>query len=274
MRVNYFTIVWGSEYIKKFCLYTLPSIISQNNIKSLVKQKYYIYTESSEEFLRYPILRNLQEICEVIFLGVIGGNRDSILIESTKDAVKRAFEDKAILKIIPPETVYSDGSLTNMLKKIEEGYDAVIFPFGGLRVSEKDFILDENKDNLVQTFFRNIHKETLLHYTNSKNFIPGPVMKINEKNKVNSFYHQPSYMKINRIADFNNLELDFVNSLVDVDKVYAVKDSNEAFEVSLTPDKYFGWGENEYNEKDFLDFNINNINPVSKLSFEQGFAIV
>lgn len=276
MRINYFTIVWGFEYIEKFIKYTIPSLLSPKNVSCMIGQKYYIYTDAS--FKEHTLVtsenfRRLEEICKIIFVNAPGADRDSRLICSTKNAIETAFKDQAILKIIPPETVYSDGSFPNMLKKLSEGYDAVIFPFGGLRVEEKSYMSDGDV-SLKDKFFKHMHKETRAHYTNSDTFIPGPVMYIDEDNIIKSFYHQPSFMRVNKLSDFENLELDFVNSLVEKDKVYVVKNSDEAFEVSLTPNKYCGYASKKFDEKEFLEYNSNHINPVSSLSYESGYAIV
>lgn len=276
----YITVVWDEKYTNIFLNYVLPSIIYNKNREAIKSNEYVIYTdeESKKKIEASDNFKYLSNLCTVYFKGLIGSGVRATLLACFDDAVANAFEFNMVLKSVAPDVIYSNGALVNALKKIHEGYDAVIFPAGGIRVTEgflNEYSPDLTAKEFKDLFIKHMHIETKQHFTDAKDFIPFPVMRIERKGKellIKSFYHQPEYVhpvKKNRIT---NIELNMVDSIAN-ENIYCLKDSDEYMSVSVTGEKFSNWGENPYNEQVFMDYNKEHINRVSKLSFESGFIV-
>lgn len=280
MRVMYITVVWGDKYLDTFLNYVIPSIVYNKNKDAIKSNEYVIYTddEGKAKLKDNDTFKYLSNICTVYFKQLIGSGVKKKLIACINDAIINAFEFNMTIKIVAPDVIYSNGALINALNKIKEGYGAVIFPAGGVRVKEsflEEYSTDLTAKEFRDLFIKHMHIETKQHFIDAKDFIPFPVMRIEKKDNellIKSFYHQPEYIKPVTVNRITNAELNMVDGIAN-DKIYCLKDSDEYMSVSVTGEKFSNWGENVYNEQIFMDYNKENINRVSQLSFDSGFIV-
>lgn len=273
MKVVYLTLVYGSEYIKLFMEYTIPSLIKTNNRKAFIGAKYYIYTDNKEEIMSYATFKELSSICDITFKGIPQAIHGLKITGCLNDIIKTFVGN--IVQPIGPDCLYSGNAIINSLNKIKEGYDACLIPTGALRANPS--ALDRysptlTSDEFSQMYLDNMHIETKQHFEDSNQFIPNAVMKIKNNSNacvVNSFYYQPLHFKVKESFDFNNCEL---NIFENFNNVYIFKNSDEYMFFDITGNKFSGW-EGIYNKDKFLENNKNNVNRISSLCFDSGFEI-
>ena len=248
MRIIYYTVAWNNKYINFLMDYSLPSMMSIKNYDAVKNKSLHIYTDQNgtEQIKAHKNFQRVKDtfsvnICNCSWIGYETIQKAHYL--AAKDVIEMCNKKKAIFRLFPPDAIFSDGFLTNTLKKIEEGYKATILPVGAFRVSYVPFIHNEvpavmNSRDMVKYFLENMHKETKAHFYDSKEIVVNPVQLlfgVKDGLVCHSIYHQPGYINPcgNELSG-SNLEFDFVSGLVpDENDVYVTSDSDEGFELSF-----------------------------------------
>jgi len=140
------TVVWGKRFIDRFLTTTLPTILAENNIPAFAginEATYFIYTtEQDEELLRgSDLIVELQKHLPVIFV------TDRYQAEQAKyvrvkvmhqAALTNAATASAATILLPPDGIWSDGTLSKISEMSEQGYRAVMSD--GLRTVRDPFM--------------------------------------------------------------------------------------------------------------------------------------
>jgi len=178
--------------------------------------------------------------------------------------IRKAFEADAYLKIVPPDVVISAGSIPNVMRHLRRGKMGIAIPVAAIRVDRERFLrlpmpyapdgtLSIPPHDLVNSFLKTRHRETRDHFIDSENFYPYPAMILTpypDGFSVNSFVAQAWFVRAKHDATgYIHGEYDYIyRALPDLNDIHIVGDSNEIFEVSITP-HYFSWGENKFSDQ-------------------------
>jgi len=273
--VNLHTILWGDRYREVFVKYALPSLLSEKNIPSLYGDLvYHVYADQNDyDYIKKTdVFCQLSKHCKVERKESVRDSNKSI-----KSSLRWSDLNDAVWVCLPPDAIFSDGSLQLALDKIHGGYRAVIIPVGAVRVNEgelPDSIRNDEKD-MVGILNKHLHKETKRHFVDSGQFFDKPIQylkNVNEGIKVKSYFYQPFVLDCkSHVYSFSNVEKDI---LIDSNWVYVAKDSSEIFQLALSPADMTESKNNKFSEKAVIDYVERvGVSSLNKEIFEQGYLI-
>ena len=269
------TFFWGKRYINCFVNYCLPALLSYNNIplvKDIIKIKFIICADEND-FLEASKSKDMIYLSKYCDIERIDTTKDCN--KDYRNLINIAFKEKSILRSIASDIICNDGGLLKSLNKIIEGNRIVIIPTGGLRVNDGVSIDSFTSGSLADCFNKNMHEETKRHFIDSKQYFDKPVMKIRkfiDEIKVNSFFFEPVMIDLReKSIDFDNIELDLID---DLDSVYVSKNSDDIFEISMTPESNGSYPNNIYSEDRLLD-HVKGIGctEINRYLYDKGFSI-
>ena len=133
-KINFVSIVWGNDFLHAFFSYTIPSLLQDGNIPTLAREgydlKYTIYTQLDEyqeiakgydsclsllnENVTVKII-SLGDLEEGWWRGYYWHNGTSALI----DQIKTCIDEDAAMFFAPPDSVFGNHSVTNVVKTVE-----------------------------------------------------------------------------------------------------------------------------------------------------------
>jgi tetratricopeptide (TPR) repeat protein len=159
--------VWGDTYVRLFTRYFIPSILSANNLPALsqIRQiSFDVYTpdrfvEAIENSASYRELRRYAEVNFVTFAGEILSDPAYARHPGFKHRMSGGFHHVSIeharavgadLVCISPDSIHSDGALTNYIRFIDRGYKAVLFTAMRGQAETLLPILDALRDDKTQ----------------------------------------------------------------------------------------------------------------------------
>lgn len=132
------SIVWGKQYIDLFLDCVLPSYLSTQNIPLAAKRFHLsaqIFTtpQEAEQIAKNPNYLQLQKFIDCRILPVI----DQTLLESDPNkysvkgycqslAIQNAMKQQAVVLLLNPDSLVSDGGITHCCSLISQGYKAVL----------------------------------------------------------------------------------------------------------------------------------------------------
>jgi len=121
--IYFYTLSWG-RYTNIFFKYGLPSILDKTNLSSLMDEgyevKFFFYTleDNISELEEYKENENYKYIKENI--KTVQHSQDISIRElaanALKDFLSICIEDKAVMFMAPPDTVFSSSSISNVVK--------------------------------------------------------------------------------------------------------------------------------------------------------------
>lgn len=127
--------VWGQAYINLFLNVSLPSLLAEGNLPALYssgKNDFYIYTRKEDigQFEANKAFSRCKDYLNVIYVNINeefpGGNSWTIMTDCHNHAVRLAYKQQAAIVILIPDFIYSAGFVQTMLRRYQEGYNAVI----------------------------------------------------------------------------------------------------------------------------------------------------
>jgi hypothetical protein len=253
------TPVWGAGHIGLFLNVCLPSLLSPGNLPGLTanpQNRYLIYTrdEDEAELRAAPAFRRLSEIVavEVILIREEITEPHRTMSNCHIDSIRRADEAGAAAIFLPPDCVWSNGSMI-ALERIARSGKSVVH-MSGIRLDRDGFVpelANWYSDNntvlglapreLVAMGLRHLHPISLTHFW--KDFDGGlmPANLIwtvpNQGLLLRCFHLHPLMVKSQvRFAKFSSTIDDdlSLHACPDASRDYVVTDSDEllAFEMS------------------------------------------
>jgi hypothetical protein len=253
------TPVWGAGHVGLFLNVGLPSLLSRGNLPGLEpnpQNRYLIYTlrENEDDLENAPSFTRLAQVMPVEIIRI----RDDILqphrtmSDCHMDSLRRADEVGAAAVFLPPDCVWSDGSMVHLEALTRSGKSVV--HMSGVRLDRDGFVpelagqycdnravLSLKARDLVAMGLRHLHPIALSHFWNE---YEGGLMPANlvwtvagEGLLLRCFHLHPLMVKTQiPFAKFSSTIDDdlALRACPDVSRDYVVRDSDEllAFEMS------------------------------------------
>jgi hypothetical protein len=248
-------VVWGENYTKQLLDFTIPSLLSPNNIPKLVQHRpcefLFVTTPADAELIKSSKI--FQKLASHISILVI--YQDFHLMSDTKYQLMTighrqvcgyGQERKAYGVFLMPEMLVADGSLLYMHKSVLKGSRAVVMPILRLVEEEISFLkgkpINLSKRKLVSLLFAHAHHEMHSFMINSEFFSSQPGFVIWPSKDtwiIHGIHSQPILVDLKdavpdalvpTIDAGNFVELSVQNNrLVDI-----IQDSDQAMLCSLT----------------------------------------
>jgi hypothetical protein len=131
-RLYVFVPVWGEKHIDMFMSYGLPSVNTDDNLRLLqkdIKVSFFFYTKKeSLEYLSKKLNKFDFEFNIVLESDLPPYRRT--LSKFLTDMLKKAVKDKAMILLSPPDTIFSDFSILNMVKMANGKGVSIALPHG------------------------------------------------------------------------------------------------------------------------------------------------
>jgi len=253
------TPVWGAGHIGLFLNVCLPSLLSPGNLPGLTanpENRYLIYTraEDEAELRSASTVRLLSEIVsvEIIIIREEITEPHRTMSNCHIDSVRRADEAGAAAVFLPPDCVWSDGSMI-ALERIARSGKSVVH-MSGIRLDRDGFVPElanrysDNKTvltlaprELVAMGLRHLHPISLTHFWKDYDggLMPANLVWTvpNQGLLLRCFHLHPLMVKSQvRFAKFSSTIDDDLplHACPDASRDYVVTDSDEllAFEMS------------------------------------------
>ena len=261
--------VWGQKYIDTFLTYSLPSLMSDNNIPSLVANdefEFLIRTSenSIDQFINSPLIKSLDKYVKVnikgfepfLFRGGKPADRYWRMSSLHREIIDYCAPINAGIVFLPSDVIWADGTICNMQKIIKEKTPRVIV-MCTLRSQEmkiKDFLKSDvilnsktnkcitisNRD-LVRISLNNPHEITKSRFIDSTRFTTTPAhiyWRLGNQGLIaRGVHHHPLYVHPRHYTlDFKSTyDADFLSiSVPNPADYYVCDDSDILFFLDLT----------------------------------------
>ena len=253
------TPVWGAGHVGLFLNVCLPSLLSPGNLPGLAadpRNRYLIYTraEDETELRAAPTFRRLREIIavEVIIIREEITEPHRTMSDCHIDSVRRADEVDGAAIFLPPDCVWSDGSLL-ALERIARSGKSVVH-MSGIRLDRDAFVPElsnwysDNKTvltlaprELIAMGLRHLHPISHTHFWNEFDGGLMPANLIwtvpNEGLLLRCFHLHPLMVKSQvPFAKFSSTIDDDLplRACPDASRDYVVTDSDELFAFEMS----------------------------------------
>jgi len=153
MRFHFVTPVWGSSFVDLFVGVALPSQLTPRNIRGVAQASdclYQIFTTTADagRIRAHDSFRELERVVPVEVICIDDLFTDEVLAKSDwfirvmtachRSALETAAKTGAGAFFLPPDMVYSEGTLTSAAEHMSAGKRAVLIP--GVRLTEETFV--------------------------------------------------------------------------------------------------------------------------------------
>jgi len=136
MRFHIITIVWGVRHAQLFLDLTLPNVLSDRNLPQLAREhevtyRFFTTPETRDLIAQSDAGKRLTEICDVEFLTPLGNDLPDVSWHVHwfhRSAAEGKVRGAAVM-FIPPDTLWTDGSLSRMGMLLASGKTGVACPF-------------------------------------------------------------------------------------------------------------------------------------------------
>ncbi len=253
------TPVWGAGHLGLFLTVGLPSLLSKGNLPGLANRQdccFYIYTRAEDEAVlrASPAFQMLAELMpvEVSLIREAITEPHRTMSDCHIDTMRQADEAGVAAVFLPPDCVWSDGSMTRLEAIAKAGKSVVhisgvrtdrdaIVPHLKKHLSDGDRVLTVAAQPLVELGLKHLHPIAFTHYWNEHD---GGLMPANlywtvagEGLALRCFHLHPLMVKSQvPFAKFaSTIDDDLaLTACPDVSRDYIVGDSDEilAFEMS------------------------------------------
>jgi len=255
--------VWGKQFVSQFLQVSLPTLLAPGNLPSLTKSLpcRFIFLTSSEDMVdlaNHPAIQcHLRRLCEVEFTNIddliTGDNYSTTITLAYARAVRAAgaaMLDTCFFFMIS-DYIMADGSLANVLAKIQAGYSGVVA--GNFQVVE-----EEAKESFFRTFDRGetriaIHPRKLvpwatdhLHPMTLANMVNFPLChsihsnrlfwRVDEDTLIGRFYLMHMICIRPEVADFvvgSSCDYSFIPEMCPSGNVYVLTDSDDYLVIEM-----------------------------------------
>jgi hypothetical protein len=267
--------VWGERYIENFCRFTIPSLLSPNNLPGLPNNdvsRFVIVTtlEDAKRLREHSIFRLLTRFIEVEFLSLPSGDsplptstehdRKYLLLSAGHSIIGDRATGRGYALPLAPDAIYSDGMFRRLHEFAVAGKEVVV-GFGP-RVNEETITpelielgLLQNGEPLcisprhaVDLFMRHMHEDARLQRWASPLYARSPYMCVwdvggGDGVLIRCFALHPYLIDYRHIAgdrvrpqDASAVDASFImNCLFTWDGIHQVTDSDDFIVLSITP---------------------------------------
>ena len=252
-------VFWGEYHTKQLIDYTIPTLLSPNNIPSLVKVRdcefLFVTTPQDAELLRgsesFKLLSSLMPIqfCYVLFDNIDGSKYNKMTLGHTL-VCQYGKDHKAYGIFLMPEMLIADGTLLYFDESVNNGSQAIVIMV--LRLIEEELtylrgppIINISKRDLVYILFRCAHPEirSFMMDNDTISLSPGFLIWPDEEQPVwiiHGIRGLPVLVDLeNAVPEALGLTLDTGNfvgaSIADKNTIDVVTDSDQALICSITP---------------------------------------
>ena len=180
--------VWGYHYVRQFLEFGLPTLLAPGNVPAVAAElptEFVILTSSDDEsfIVEHPTFRQLGTICKTsihpIDHLISDGNYSTTITLAYTEAVRdvgEAMIDVCFFFLVA-DYVVADGSLANVLKRMQHGTSAVVvgnfqvaresaLPWLQERLAENELSLSMQPREMMKWAMNNLHPLTLANVVN------------------------------------------------------------------------------------------------------------
>ena len=260
--------VWGHDYIDQFIGISLPTILAEGNLLGLphlAESKFLIFTseEGREQLQWEPLFQRLESLIEVEFVfmdALISSRKFDTANVCQQEGIARSLDYDALF-FVYPDFVWSAGSFSNIVERLEQGYKGLMCPIPRLSsdsfsvaFSNKLKQLPSNEFSLAGSEFvafcdPHFHHIMETYEVGQPTFSSFPSQlswKIAGSGRLFHCYHthpiaiQLDNQNNNLLYRFSiSLDEDYISNLfMSSDQLYIASDSDEIAVCSLTPDEF------------------------------------
>mgnify|MGYP001330770628 CR=1 FL=1 len=283
--IDFCVYFWGDEFTSMLTYSLIPSLLQENNVPKLLKEKYLInlnlYIKSEWDSTKLDVYlknANLRNYFNLTINKVPSSNINDkyFLTLCHYKASKKSFENGSIFSLLAPDLFFGDGSIYNIVKLVDEknfGYTAN--PPRVLKNETLSFVANNLKNNnlsnleLLKFALKNLHSSNEINSFNPNNSLE----KFNKNLIISTFSRKTcNFIRLNRsdisifriYHDFNLLDKHWPRKLFLEGRLKSISDPYIYFHVELTDEneKQFSYDLSENSNKN----NLNLINLVNNSS--------
>lgn len=260
MKYNLITVVWGEEHTDMFINVCIPSLLTAGNINVLCTTPNPVFriftTPKDANRIKNALVSNRISKALDIKIDMISeddfSQKYTLVTKYFRKAIDLAVEDNAAAIIIGPESMLSEGYISNLLRIAESGKKVVMI--SQLRVNKDKFLpqllkefsangtLGEIKPRqLVRLALEHLHPFLKSSFWSSNNFNNAPshiYFEVPGEGLLARCFHlSPALINsVYKNAGFTtSLDGDYIqNACPDMKDIYIVSDSDELMSVELT----------------------------------------
>ncbi len=245
------TSVWGYDYLEIFLQFTLKSLATKDNLlnKNNFSEISYLIFSKKKDLIKIKNHQNfirLSKKINVILKPLKFSNHETkyqtLLKYQNKSLMFAKKEKYDVYSFIYPDSVFGENHYDSIIKKINDGYKAVLCP-GPLVIYEEFYKRFNNKNQLINNktlsdlALKNLHS----FYQNFKNYSPQNKVRIISDKKKNYNIYQCSdlhvaILKLNQknLKIKNSYDEDLlINSNINLDEVAYINKSSQGIIISL-----------------------------------------
>lgn len=131
MNVHVVIVVWGTWHSHLFAQYCLPSLLAPGNLPALAARHILtlrILTTEADVAKLEAVVNRYSMPCRVEVTAVSNETAPSATLHQRGwlQAVEDAEQDNAFLAVVHPDTMWSNGSFTDLARRIDRGADVIL----------------------------------------------------------------------------------------------------------------------------------------------------
>ena len=283
--IDFCLYFWGDEFTSMLIHSLIPSLLQENNVPKLLKERYVInlnlYVKSEWDSTKLNVYLKNANLSNYFNLNINKVSSKNIhnkyfLMLCHYKASKKSFENGSIFSLLAPDLFFGDGSIYNIIKLVDEknfGYTAN--PPRVLKNKTLSFVSNDLKNNnlsnldLLKFALKNLHSSNEINSSNPNNSLE----RFNENLIISTFSRKTcNFIRLNRsdisifrvYHDFNLLDKHWPRKLFLEGRLKSISDPYIYFHVELTDEneKHFNYDLSEKSNKN----NLNLINLVNNSS--------
>lgn len=197
MKFHLSTPVWGGSFIEFFLNFALPNFLSAGNLETLAREHECVYeiyttTKNAETIGENAVFQRLTDLCEARIIPVDGLLASSdfakvypMMKKCNEMAISSAEAEEAVMVLLSPDALFSDGTFARLGKLAMEGARVVMLP--ECRIRKDPFLADyapalaampdrtalPSRD-LVRIALKHLHPITKSYFVDAKHFNSAP----------------------------------------------------------------------------------------------------
>ncbi|MDB0003605.1 hypothetical protein N9E50_03045 [Alphaproteobacteria bacterium] len=189
-KIIFASVVWG-RFNKLYTNFTLPSLLTKNNIPLLIEQGYkikFVISTIKDINFEKDIRETISKSISIEKIKLEFNYNDSMEATNLNKYLNKIYEqsiiENAIIWPANPDHCYSNGSVSNLLAMMDSDDCCIAAPI--FRINEEEFlknvneVYDFNKFNVLEKSFEHLHDEWKSSFVNHKqnnSWLTGIVIK-------------------------------------------------------------------------------------------------
>ena len=261
------TGVWGTFHTKAFIDLNLPTLLAPGNLPAFTARtdsRYLIFTTAADlaQMESSPLFQRLKDTLPVTFVDIALGTKEldiDVHQYIWSQGLQQAKAENSFIMFMPPDVVWSDGSLEHLAKRLQAGRKALFLNWHLRAVNEtfsEDFAnaylqngvgtVSANARDLVKMCLEHIHPISTAYLRDSPNFPLHPEMvfwSVPEQGLLMRVLALTPFIFDTTVFTLNSYKL--IEQVDDSSLVECVTDSDDLFMVSLQElGRYTNWYDN------------------------------